>query len=129
MQQVSLWPLRVLLRSRSSFSSHGGGRGPGSTGATSGVVVGKYGGPDVDVALSTGLSYFVFFGGHGAVVAVRHSFDLAGAAEAMAAAAGGGLEAGTPSAVAMTDYHSKVIRVRTRRCSRKDTCSYEINDI
>merc|ERR1712226_373282 len=71
--------------------------------------VGKY--PEVDIALSTGMSYFVFFAGHGVIVLVRHSLDLANSAAAsghnQALDRGGDVT----TRIAIDDYHSKEIRV------------------
>ena len=63
----------------------------------------------MDIALSTGLSYFLFFAGHGVVVFVRHSYDLAGAAGSVMAEAD--TAAATTAVVSVDGYYSKVIRV------------------
>ena len=64
----------------------------------------------MDIALSTGLSYFLFFAGHGVVVFVRHSFDLAGAAAGSVVAIADAA-ATTTAVVSVDGYYSKVIRV------------------
>ena len=98
-QASSLWPLQTVLKSRrdsNTTSSRGGGDSSG-----------KY--PEVDIALSTGLSYFLFFAGHEVVVFVRHSFDLAGAAGSVVATADA--SPATTAVVSVDGYYSKVIRV------------------
>ena len=71
--------------------------------------MGKY--PEVDIALSTGMSYFVFFAGHGVIVLVRHSLDLVNSATA--SGHNHALEKGgdVTTRIAKDDYHSKEIRV------------------
>ena len=98
--QVSLWPLRTVLKSRRGSNTTTTSPGGGESG-------GKY--PEVDIALSTGLSYFLFFAGHEVVVFVRHSFDLAGAAGSVVATADA--SPATTAVVSVDGYYSKVIRV------------------
>jgi len=103
---VCLLPLRKLLNSR---SGHSGSSARTSSSLSSPLPVGKY--PEVDIALSTGMSYFVFFAGHGVIVLVRHSLDLVNSAAA--SGHNHALERGgdVTTRIAIDDYHSKEIRV------------------